>query len=203
MQCTKIEQLLRNEIKQLTLERDQLIFELNQKQNEMKILKEKLFLAESIQEENAQVERNVMNERNRLKKLVTVNGQKICAIIDTGSDYTIIRDDAIDDRRIPCNRMACAEKVKGIGVEVTTFIGKFPAKIHIDRDIHQIECYILAHEDIDEEMIIGLDIINNCTMKITPGKPTKFKKIKKVNAQFRLRKMLKWKKNAKGTSMKS
>lgn len=200
MQCANLKTTENIEITQLLFEKNQLTFELSMKQKEVESLKEKLFAAYSIQDENLKVENCGINERNQIKKVITINGQSIYATIDTGSDYTIIRDDVISDRAIPCNRTESIDEVKGVGGK-TTFTGKFPAKIRIDKDIHEIVCYILSQGDIDEEMIIGLDIINNCTVEIKPGKSPKLKKVKKSKEESHFK--TKWRKKSRRFDLRS
>lgn len=56
------------------------------------------------------------------------------------------------------NELRYENKVKGVG-GYADLIAKFPAEIKIDDDTHFTDCYIISKEFIDDEMIVGLDII--------------------------------------------
>lgn len=101
-------------------------------------------------------------------KTVTINQQKVSALIDTGSDYTVIRKDVLRKYGIDHEIEGDVSEVKGVG-GIINLIGKFKARIQIDSDIHDTDCFIISSADIDDEMIIGLDIVNNCTLIITPN----------------------------------
>lgn len=98
---------------------------------------------------------------------VSVNGEKFHALVDTGSHYTVIREDLV--KRINCRMedLFLEGRVKGVG-GYTNLKSKFPAIIKIDEDTHSTQCYVIGKESIDDEMIIGLDIILKCKMELSP-----------------------------------
>lgn len=54
--------------------------------------------------------------------------------------------------------------------------GKFQAVIKIDNEIYNEPCFIISKTDIDDEMIVGYDLIQQSELKITPN-GISFKKI--------------------------
>lgn len=57
--------------------------------------------------------------------------------------------------------------VKGVG-GWTNLKNRFSANVEIDDDVHSIQCYVISKESIDDEAIIGLDIIMDCKMELSP-----------------------------------
>lgn len=124
--------------------------------------------------------------RNKTEK---VNDVDVDGLADTASDYTVIREDVIETKNIPCEKNYCSDSVKGVG-GLANFKGKFLAKIDIDNELHNVDCFIMSKEDIDDELIIGWDIIGNCHIELTPKKFT-LKKIfdtPKANCDFKIEK---------------
>lgn len=109
--------------------------------------------------------------RRRAHKEVELNDVKVKALIDTGSDYTVVSEDIISQREIKCDFEEKSEEVKGVG-GCTNLTGAFPGKIKIDDEIFETECHTIPKKDIDEEMIIGMDIIDSCELIISPEKVT-------------------------------
>lgn len=98
---------------------------------------------------------------------VRVNNQNIEAHIDSQSDFTVIREDIIKKKQIPVILKKCSDEVKGVG-GLAPLTGEFSGKIDINNDSFNLNCYTMSEKDLDVEMIIGLDIINDCTLTITP-----------------------------------
>lgn len=123
---------------------------------------------------------NMINtNENKVRKQILINDKDTCALFDTGSDYTVIREDSIAKKKIRCEIEPFNEEVKGVG-GMTNFLGRFKAQIQIDDDVHEIYCHIMSENDIDDEAIIGYDLIKLCEMKLTPEKLT-LKKIETPN----------------------
>lgn len=62
------------------------------------------------------------------RKWVKVNGHNYYALIDTGSDYTVIRDDKASKLNCEMTKSLHENKVKGVG-GYANLMGKFPAEI--------------------------------------------------------------------------
>lgn len=111
---------------------------------------------------------NVISPRkNHVRKQIKINNERIFVLFDTGSDYTVIREDMIETRKIPCIIESINEDIEGVG-GTSKLKGKFMAKIQIEDDVHELYCYILPKSDIDDEIIIGYDLMQNCEVTITP-----------------------------------
>lgn len=121
----------------------------------------------SIEESEKKGRTEIMRALKRPTIEVMLNDTKIEAHIDSQSDYTIIREDVLIEERVLVDLMECSVEVRGIG-GLVKLNAKFCATIEIDDDIFEINCYTMSKEDIEVKMIIGLDIINYCALKITP-----------------------------------
>lgn len=54
--------------------------------------------------------------------------------------------------------------------------------VEIDENTFDLNCYTMSKEDLDVKMIIGLDIMKDCELKITPEKTS----LKRQNAEIDL-----------------
>lgn len=106
--------------------------------------------------------------KNQVRKNIEINNVKSLALFDTGSDYTVVREDIIENKNIPCEIEYFEEEIKGVG-GISKLKGKFNAKIQIDDEFHDMVCYVISKDDIDDEIIIGLDLIRNCEMILSPN----------------------------------
>lgn len=85
-------------------------------------------------------------------KTVEVNNVDVDGLADTASDYTVIREDQIETKNISCEKNDCSDSLKGVG-GLANFKRQFKAKIDIDNELHDVDCFIMSKEDIDDELI--------------------------------------------------
>lgn len=104
---------------------------------------------------------------SRTRKWVTINNLHLYALVDTGSDYTVVREDKVTKANCVLETLKQENRVKGVG-GYTRLRSRFPANVEIDGNSFHTDCYVLSKEDIDEEAIIGLDIILKCKMELSP-----------------------------------
>ena len=94
---------------------------------------------------------NIINEpkKKRVRKEVLINGFKVTALVDSGSDVSTINESTAKKHNIPYEYLN--ETVQGVG-GFEKLLGKFAAKIFIDKICFEIDCYVLSSENINEEM---------------------------------------------------
>lgn len=97
------------------------------------------------------------------RKWIKINGQNFYALVDTGSDFTVIREDVVSKINCVIENLYQENKMKGVG-GWTNLKSRFLADIAIDEDMHHTHCYVISNENIDNEVLIGLDII----MELSP-----------------------------------
>ena len=116
--------------------------------------------------------------RSSLKmKEVEILGRNVKALIDTGCDFTMIREDWIADvGSLPLK--ATDEKLNGFGDVLIRPKGYFSSTITADGEKYDVEIYVVRREDMKVLAIIGnslLDqaevVINQDGVKITKIKP--------------------------------
>lgn len=112
-------------------------------------------------------------QRNTAQKTVKINDEEVTALIDTGSDITTIRKKTINEKNLKAKLLPNKNTVKGVGGS-TSVKGKFAAKIAIDNDTYETDCYVLPDESFDDELIVGLDIINQRLITRTGINMTKY-----------------------------
>lgn len=98
---------------------------------------------------------------------IKINDQIIEAHIDSQSDFTVVRENIIKRKQIPVNSKKCFNQVKGVG-GCALLKAQFAGKIGINNDVLNVNCYTMAKNDLDVEMIIGQDVIIDCSLIISP-----------------------------------
>lgn len=111
---------------------------------------------------------NVISSREKTyaRKNIMINNRPVYALIDSGSDYSVIREDIIQSKSIPFTRETFTETIKGVG-GITNLKGKFEADFQFDDDVHHSICHIISKEDINDEAIIGFDVLQHFSVQIT------------------------------------
>lgn len=119
-------------------------------------------------------------QRESSRKHVTINNSNVKALIDTGSDITGIKESTMITKNIKRHIQKVNEPTKGIGGFIN-IKEKFNAKICIDNEIYETDCFVLPDKHIDDELIVGLDIINQSKLTMTENGIEMKKNIKKLD----------------------
>lgn len=104
----------------------------------------------------------------------------ISAMADSGSWVTLMRKSVFERLRHKPIMRRETEPFKGFGNVITTAIGSFDCLLEIDSDTYDVQCWIVQDGHIDEDMIIGLDIIDQAYFTMVRGKVTLRKIIEEV-----------------------
>lgn len=106
----------------------------------------------------------IIPNRTRVKKSITVNGTKMCALFDTGSDINVIQEKTF--KRCGFVDMKKASfPFDGIGAQNMT-IGYFEVKLTIDDDDYSDTCFVIQNQERLPEFIIGLSTMNQAEVII-------------------------------------
>lgn len=119
--------------------------------------------------------RTMSLQKYNVRKEIEMNGHKLTALFDTGSDITVIRSDVVANKRIATYK-AETNTVKGVGGCVS-IKGRFPATIVVDDDSYNVKCCVLSKTEIDDEIVIGMDVISQAELFLTSNE-LKLRKIK-------------------------
>lgn len=106
---------------------------------------------------------NVIRRKHNVYLDVVVNGVVLNALFDTGSDISAVREDIAFAKGIEYDKIV--QPIRGIGGNTGTK-GKFSADIQVCEDKFESVCYIVSRENVDAEMIIGLDIISQGSLSV-------------------------------------
>ncbi|XP_043496431.1 uncharacterized protein LOC122520413 [Polistes fuscatus] len=107
--------------------------------------------------------------RGKYYKEVVINGQKIDALIDTGSDISLMRATQyiqIGSPRLKPNRI----RFRGIGSEDNKTLGEFFAGIEIDGNQYTIEISVVPDTLMQHAVLIGTDFLDTVDINIRKGK---------------------------------
>lgn len=99
-----------------------------------------------------------MSKRKKVSKDVLVNGKMFKALFDTGSDFTIIRKDVFDRSNLG-EMKNTSFAFDGVGSS-NKAIGEFEITVGLDNVVFKDVCYVVSSNLIQEEMIIGMSLMD-------------------------------------------
>lgn len=109
---------------------------------------------------------NINVLKTNVHKDIKVNNQKVCALFDTGSDITVIREDIFRDKNIGKTFDKSNMAIFGFGSSIHA-IGVFDAHIEIDEHEFDVKCYVVPKKNISVEFIVGMNLLSQATMFIS------------------------------------
>lgn len=105
---------------------------------------------------------NILNS-NKMYKDVYLNDAKLNALIDTGSEITVIREDIFREKKL--GKFDKTDKVIcGIGSTLKA-IGVFKCKIRIDECEFEVNCHVISEKNVPE-LIVGMNLLNAANVSI-------------------------------------
>jgi len=123
-------------------------------------------------------------ERKYLKD-VKIDNENLVALIDTGSDLSLIREDQYLNIGSP--NLTHREIVfRGIGAQNFKTKGKFDIEIKIDDDYFLTSLSVVPNELLQYDLILGTDLINKINLYVEEGKITVRKPSAEIRAANRL-----------------
>lgn len=102
---------------------------------------------------------------SNLNKDILANKIKLNALIDTGSEITVLCGDLFNQYHIDTHNNT-QTTIKGIG-SIINRIGNFDATIKMDNCESKVECATLSKQFMSVEMIIGMNFLQDFDMYIT------------------------------------
>ncbi|XP_020296762.1 uncharacterized protein LOC109861499 [Pseudomyrmex gracilis] len=128
--------------------------------------------AKCLKNKNAVREIGVVSRSSHNSKYckdVKLRGKKIVALIDTGSDLSLMRED--EYRRLQFPEMTQQEIVfRGVGSENYKTIGKIDGEIEIDDEYFTISIFVVPSSVIQHALLIGTDFLNKIELNIREGR---------------------------------
>ncbi|XP_011858346.1 PREDICTED: uncharacterized protein LOC105555908, partial [Vollenhovia emeryi] len=109
--------------------------------------------------------------RRKRFKSVSVNDVVIQAIIDSGSDITIMRKDEYAKIGSPRFEFE-GTPFRGIGTAVNTTEGGFRAKLTVDGNCYTISIHVVSDELLRYNLLIGSDFLDTVDVHLRRGEPT-------------------------------
>lgn len=101
----------------------------------------------------------------KMYKQIQLNGANLCALIDTGSDISIIREDSF--RKSGFSHYDESNTII-VGLNSTSnTIGVFNANVNIDNQLFHIKCHVVASNAIAPECIIGMNLLEHADVNIS------------------------------------
>ncbi|XP_055632935.1 uncharacterized protein LOC129773362 [Toxorhynchites rutilus septentrionalis] len=115
---------------------------------------------------------NVVKTVNNAKPSVhiKVNDLEICAIVDTGSEVSLIREhlwSKLSKKGLQLQKSTL--KVRGYGGNVHVVCGEAVLKMFLGNNEYEIRVYIVPLSAIDMQMLIGMDYLGSVDYAITPS----------------------------------
>lgn len=102
-------------------------------------------------------------------KNVTVNNQNLVALIDTGSDLSLIREDQYE--RVGSPNLIQREIVfRGIGTQDFKTKGQFDIEIEIDNECFLTNLSVVPNELLKYDLLIGTDLLDRTNLYVEEEK---------------------------------
>jgi len=102
-------------------------------------------------------------------KDVLIQGRRVRALIDSGSDLTLMRADEYIKSGSPQLRLD-ETRFRGIGSDTNTTLGEFETKVVIDEHSYPICIRIVSDTMMRHQMIIGTDFLDTVEVNFKAGK---------------------------------
>lgn len=112
----------------------------------------------------------VVSQVNQTKcnKEVIVNGHHIVALIDTGSDLCLMREDQYNDLGSPSLKHK-ETRFRGIGLRENVALGEFCAELTVDEHVYPVLIRVVANDVISYKFLIGVDFLNKVELRVRNG----------------------------------
>lgn len=101
-------------------------------------------------------------------KKVAVNGHDIVALIDTGSDLSLMRADQYADIGSPPLEHKDT-RFRGIGLKENVALGEFHAELRVDEHSYSVFIRVVANDVISHKFLIGTDFLNTVELRVKSG----------------------------------
>lgn len=111
---------------------------------------------------------NVMEQRKKTEKEVFIASKRITALIDTGSDLSLIRAEQyvqVGAPRLKKNTMS----FRGIGASESSTLGEFTTDIEIDGKTYSITLHVVSDTLMPYGLLIGTDFLNKVEFRMKNG----------------------------------
>jgi len=109
--------------------------------------------------------------RKKCVKEVSISGRKMDALIDTGSDISLMR--AEQYVRVDAPKLGKKTiRFRGIGAENNKTLGEFDTVVNIDERDYPMHVHVVAGDLMKDELILGIDFLNTVQVTMSGGKVT-------------------------------
>jgi Retroviral aspartyl protease/Zinc knuckle len=117
--------------------------------------------------------------QNDMLKKVAINGYELIALIDTGSDLSLIREDVWQQIGNP-TIVQDNSRFRGIGPQENRTLGSFSASVGIDQDVFIAKLCVVSNDLFDYQVLIGRDILRDAEVFIRRNE-VRIKKVEPEN----------------------
>lgn len=97
-------------------------------------------------------------------KEVTINKEKFLGFVDTGSDFTLIKESAVP---VNANCKPTLKRMKGFGGSVIEAKGMVECDIMIDEDLTKVSIFVVPDELMPYDVLLGRDVLCKQDKRLT------------------------------------
>lgn len=106
-----------------------------------------------------------MHQAKRCVKEVTVGGRIIIALIDTGSDISMMY--ASEYALVGSSGLRASKiEFRGIGDYRAATLGRFEAKVIVDRNLYAMSVHVVSDAMLHYDLLIGTDFLNSVEINV-------------------------------------
>lgn len=127
--------------------------------------------AKCTEDANADKKRNcniIQSNTGKRRKDVIIRDVKVSAVIDSGSDLSLISEEQYEQIGSPIRGNRKIE-FRGAGPGTNTTLGDIQTKICIDMEVYDITMHVVSNDIIPCGIIIGTDFLNIVDVRIRKG----------------------------------
>lgn len=96
-------------------------------------------------------------------KIIDINGKPIDALIDTGSDYSLITEDEFFTLNSPLTQLLPIE-LYGIGKSIVQTRGCIKTDLTIDNEVYSTNLYVVSSGMLPVKCIVGYDVLRDAVV---------------------------------------
>lgn len=94
---------------------------------------------------------------------------EITALVDTGSDITLMKKCVYDKLQNAAKLSPIGIPLAGFGPSIRKTLGSFNAVIYVNSEMYLINCHIVADSSLNENMLLGKDLLKEAELFIRNG----------------------------------
>ncbi|KAI4491923.1 hypothetical protein M0804_003315 [Polistes exclamans] len=130
-----------------------------------------------VMKRKSKASKTVNRDNNEVKRERRAEPPRILALVDSGSDLTLIREDKFREIE-PVSLVKTVTRVKGAGNGNVRILGVFEDEVTVDDVVCKVKIHVVPENAMPYECILGKNFLSNVEIIIRGGKVVKMVRIR-------------------------